>query len=103
MIVQTIDFKNFQPTEKLRNVVQDTLEKVYAASPGSSDVNIKIEKNNRAYSAYGTVDTPQGVYVGYSGSKRDVYDCVHEMGMQLEGRLVNVRRRGMHDVFKKTS
>lgn len=102
MISQSIDYKNFHPSDKLLGLLQETLEHVYSKSPISSEVKLRVEKQGRTYTAYGTVDTPKGVYVGYADAE-DVYDCVREMGLQLSGRLIHVRRAGGTNDFKKSS
>ena len=98
MGTEYIKYKNFKPTDGLISITQSMYDKIFTKSPRSSDVKFYIEKNGDIYSAYGTVDTSQGVFVGCS-ARDNPKVSIQEMGNRLASRLPLVRNRGGDDYF----
>lgn len=102
MITQPIVYKNFSPSESFQKLSEETFNKVFMRSPTLSDIKFRFEKNKEVYTAYGMVNSSSGVYVGFS-SGQDVIESLKDMTIQLERRLIKVKR-GHHDKeFKKSS
>jgi hypothetical protein len=98
---RTINYSNFQPTPGFEAMAYSMYQEVCSRAPQSSKVSFRFEKQGDIYTAYGTIDTQRGVFVGYS-AKPNLTSSLQDMGKQLESRLTLVHRKEFGTQLRKT-